>query len=165
MNKLFKKKVWRLPIALLAVIAMLAIGGGAVLASGFTLNEEIPATVTVEFPAEEATLYTDLECTMVWSGTMDFDTLTAVGQTATQLLYFKANKSTSVPGGYGFGEIDPASISVTTDVDSGVATFMYVVGEPFGAVINGNHPCMITFSVTAVGEGTTDFIVTVTGNS
>jgi len=163
MKKLFSTKIWRIPVVAVIIATLLLVGGGAALAAGFILDEDIDATVTVEFLPTSVALYTDLDCTLAWSGTMDFGTLTAVGQTATKFLYFKANRSTSVPGGYGFGEIDPASVVVTDDINTLVATPTYIVGEPFGAVINGNHPCMITFSVTAVGEGTTNYNINVTG--
>jgi hypothetical protein len=170
MKKLFKKKLWRLPIALLIVIAMLAIGSGAVLASGFTLNKDIPATVTVEFPAEPATLYSDLQCTtpIDWDSEnpLDFGTLTYVGETQTATAYFK---STVGPMGQDYsdtGEIDPSTIVITDTINEDVATFMGIVGTPFSAPNpDGSHSCVIAFSVTAVGEGTTDFTITVTGNS
>jgi len=166
LKKFLKAKLWRIPLIAIVALSLVLVGGGAALAVTYTLDETIPATVTVAIPEPptDANLYTDLECTIPWSGTMDFGTLTAAGQTSTKFLYFKANRSTSVPGGYGFGEIDPASVVVTSDIDPLVATFMSIVGEPFGAVIAGNHPCMITFSVIAVGNGTTNYNIHVTGN-
>jgi len=160
MKKLLSTKIWRIPVVAVIIATLLLVGGGAALATINNLDETIPATVTV-LP-NEVNLYTDLDCTIPWSGTMDFGTL-HIGDTATKFLYFKANRSTSVPGGYGFGEIDPASIVITDDIDTAVATPLYIVGEPFGSVIAGNHPCMITFSVTAVGGGTTIYDIHVTG--
>lgn len=130
-----------------------------------TINSDM--TVTANFEADPpitANLYTDLFCTAPVTS-IDFGSMLTTGSPATVVVYFKANRSNSVPSGYGFGEIDPSTVAATSDVDSDVATFSYMVGEPFGAVMNGNHPCMLTLTVTPVGAGTSSFDIHVTGTN
>jgi hypothetical protein len=170
LKKLLNKRI--LIISLIVLAAMLVISGVAY-AVVYELNKTIPSTAEVTAPPPpppkptQATLYKDLECTQEIDWTvadpLDFGQI-GVGDTVTKFVYFKANKSSSVPGGYGFGEIDPGSIAVTNDIDTGVATFAFIVDEPSGSLVNGNHPCMITFSVTGVGAGTSDFDIVVTGD-
>jgi len=114
-------------------------------------------------------LYTDLNCTQLFNGVIDLGTVNIVdGQTTTitTVLYFKANKSRLVPGGYGIGDVNPYTVFITGTYE-GVTNIgaSYMVGEPFGTVINGNHPCMLTISI-HVGEGATNpfnFTVTAKG--
>jgi hypothetical protein len=127
-------------------------------------------TVTANFAQNPvvASLYTDLDCTVPVTPSFleDFGTIGVGGNTVTKIVYFKASSSNSAPQptGYGFGEVNPLTVVATSNINPAVATFSYVVGEPFGAVVNGNHPCMITLSVTPVGVGVSSFNITVTGN-
>jgi uncharacterized repeat protein (TIGR02543 family) len=121
-------------------------------------------TVTANFTQDAvANLYSDLNCTVPVTS-LDFGSVLTTGSPVTKIVYFKASRSNSVPGGYGFGEINPSTILVTSNINSAVASFFYMVGEPFGAVINGNHPCMITLTATPVGVGVSNFNVVITGN-
>lgn len=153
-----------LAIALIMTF-LLTVGVGAAVITHYSINQNISCTVTVTDPVVEVTayLYEDLNCTVPFAGSWDFGNLQSGGNPVTKILYFKASRSNSVPAGYGFGEIDPATVVVTSNINTSVATFMYMVGEPFGAVINGNHPCMITFTVTPVGAGTSNFNINVFG--
>jgi hypothetical protein len=164
MNNFFK--VHRvLAIGIAIVLSLALVGVGAVTINHYTLDQDITSTVTVSDPIVELTsyLYEDLNCTVLFSGSWNFGALLSGGSPVTKILYFKASRSVSVPGGYGFGEIDPATVVVTSDINPSVATFFSMVGTPFGSVINGNHPCMITFSVTPVGAGTSNFNISVHG--
>ncbi len=109
-------------------------------------------------------LYTDLDCTIVQGPTIELGTVQEGSGPITKVLYFKASKSALVPGGYGLGGIDPSTVTAACEFTSpGVATFTYAVGEPFGMLINGNHPCMLLMTITPVGAGDTTFTVHVTG--
>lgn len=170
MRKFLKRTILGIPIISVIVLAAV-VGGIAVVGASvnhYNLDKNIPSTVTVTASVitTPVDLYTDLSCTQSFSGNFDFGTLVAGGNPVTKVLYFKANSSQlhPLPAGYGIGEVAPSTIAVTNNIDPAVATFMYMVGEPFGSVINGNHPCMITFSVTPVGAGTTNFNIHVTGN-
>lgn len=126
-------------------------------------------TATANFTQDTiANLYTDLNCTIPITPSFleDFGTIGVGGNPVTKIAYFKASSSNLFPqpAGYGFGEINPLTVLATSNINPAVATFSYIVGEPFGAVINGNHPCMITLTVTPVGEGTSSFDIVVTGN-
>lgn len=121
-------------------------------------------TVTANFTQDTvANLYSDLNCTTLVTS-LDFGNEITGGSPVTKVVYFKASRSNSVPSGYGFGEINPTTIVATSNIDPAVATFSYMVGKPFGAVINGNHPCMIILTVIPVGAGSSSFDIHVTGN-
>jgi hypothetical protein len=156
-----------LTIGLVTLVAVLLTSAVLAVIVTYCLDKQIPAEVTVTQappPCTQVTLYTDLPCTIEY-GPINFGSIETGGSPVTKVLYFKANRSTLVPGGYGFGEINPASIVVTSNIDPAVATLMSIVGEPFGAVINGNHPCMLTLSVMPVGAGASNFNIHVTGSS
>lgn len=137
----------------------------SILTTTVTISSDM--TVTANFADDEISvdLYTDLNCTQPFTGGIDFGSLLTTG--VTKVYYFNANQSRLTgPSGYGGGQINPYSISITSPgIDESVVTFTGMVGEPFGAVTlpDGGHPCMITFSVTPVGAGTSSFTIHVTG--
>ena len=139
-----------------------------VLAITYSLNAVIPATLTVnEIPQQptSVTLYEDLQCTTPITYAVDnklnFGAVELSTPAVTKVVYFKSNKDPQ--GGAVTGEVNPATVQITNNINPAVATFLAVVGTPFGAEINGNHPCMITLSVMPVAPGTSDFDITVTG--
>lgn len=162
MRKLFTKGV----IVAISIFVILVVGVVGIV--NYSLNTTIPATIIVTEPAQtlNAQLYTDLNCTTVWAGIMDFGSVLTTGSPVTKILYFKASRSNLVPAGYGFGEINPTTVTaVANGLDPLIGTFSYIVGEPFGTVMNGNHPCMITLSFTPIGAGIDTFNIVVTGTN
>lgn len=113
-------------------------------------------------------LYTDLACTVLFSGSLNLGTVNIVdGQpvTVTTVLYFKANKSRLVPGGYGSGDVNPYTVQTTDNCADGNISRTYLVGEPIGAM--AWHPCVYTISIT-VNSGASSpisFTIHVTGSS
>jgi hypothetical protein len=156
-------------MALAIVLALAVVGVSAVIINSYSLDKSYScsATATAVTNVVAVNLYSDLNCTVplvaadLNPGTFSSESTSPV----TKIAYFKASKSTLVPGGYGIGEIAPASVVVAcTGLNTSICTFLAIVGEPFGSVIGGNHPCMITFSfIPAGGAGTTNFTIHVTG--
>jgi uncharacterized repeat protein (TIGR02543 family) len=113
-------------------------------------------------------LYTDMGCTIPFTGSIDFGTINIVdGQPVTKILtlYFKANKSRLVPGGYGSGDVNPYTVVMTDDCTDSNIDQTYAVGEPMGAL--AHHPCYLIISIT-VHPGATSpvsFTVHVTGSN
>ena len=120
-------------------------------------------SILVDFP-----LYTDLACTVPFSGSVNLGTVNIVdGQpvTITTVLYFKANKSRLVPGGYGTGDVNPYTVQTTDNCADGNISRTYLVGEPMGAM--AWHPCVYTISITvnAGASSPISFTIHVTGSS
>jgi len=137
-------------------------GNASYLSTTFTTDSAATVVQANFIPTVAFPLYTDLNCTQLFNGVIDLGTVNIVdGQTVTitTVLYFKANKSRLVPGGYGSGDVNPYTVFVTGYPDIGGS---YMVGEPFGSM--AWHPCMLTISF-HVGEGApSPFNFTVTAN-
>lgn len=143
-----KKKFLGIPMGLLAFILIVA--GVAAVVYTYNLNQDIPSSVTVTEPTQEleSYLYMDLNCTLPFDGSITFGDVD-LGETSTVILYFKSI------------EIDPATVLITADNDPAITTFTGIVGTPFSAF--SWHPCVVTMSVTAVGLGTDNFTISITG--
>jgi len=135
-------------------------------ANPYTVTINSDMTITANFEADPATaadLYTDLACTISVTS-LDFGSVLTTGSPVTMITYFKSNKLPT-GGDFAAGQINPATVSVTSNINPAVATLLAIVGTPFGAEIGGNHPCMLTLTVSPVGAGTSSFDIHVTGTN
>lgn len=152
-----------LGIVLAVVLALSVVGVGAFVGiTNYNLNQTVGCNVTITQPPPttvQVALYTDLGCTTLFTGTLQFSTTDTNG-TPFSTLYFMSSKG---PTGQVYTSgINPVTINVTSTLSPTVGTFGFIVGIPSAL---GNHGCPIVFTITptALGASSLNFSLTVTG--
>lgn len=147
-------------VSILVALSLILVMSGVVYATVFTLNQTRTATITVSPVAggggsppvptpTAATIYSDELCTVAVTEPIAFNPVTVGSGIGSQkTVYVKV------------AEITPASINVTSNIDTTKASMTWTVGTPTATAI----PITVTiYPVAASAVTALDFSITFTG--